>query len=93
MTDTQKEKEFKQLLADNKDMIYRLSYAYLYNKDDIDDLFQEIMINIWNSLDKFRNESKISTWIYRIAVNSALMHNKKDNKHKTIFKNREYRMG
>lgn len=85
MTDKLKEQKFKELLAENKAMIYRLCYGYLYNKEEIEDLFQEILINIWNSLDKFRNESKISTWIYRIAVNSALMYNKKEQKLKSVF--------
>lgn len=84
-----KEQKFKKLLNDDKDMIYRLCYAYLYNKNDVEDLFQEIVINIWNSLQNFRSEAKISTWIYRIAVNTALMHNKKDSKLKETFKNIE----
>jgi len=89
MTDKQKEQRFKELLYDNKEMIYRLCYAYLYNKNDVEDLFQEILINIWNSLDKFRNESKISTWIYRIAVNSALMYNRKNLKTRSVFESFE----
>jgi RNA polymerase sigma-70 factor (ECF subfamily) len=87
MSEKLKEQKFKKLLSENKDMIYRLCYAYLYNKNDVEDLFQEIMISIWNSLESFRNEAKISTWIYRIAVNTALMHNKKDSKLKGTFKN------
>lgn len=90
MSEKTKEQKFKKLLLENKGMIYRLCYAYLYNKDEIEDLFQEIMINIWNSLDKFRNEANISTWIYRIVVNSALMYNKKDQKLKTVFKNNQF---
>lgn len=85
MINTKKEQVFYQLFEENREKIYRLCYAYLYNKDEIDDLFQEIMMNIWNSLDKFRNESKISTWVYRIAINSAIMHNRKDTKHKDLF--------
>jgi len=87
MSVPEKEQKLKELLADHKDMIYRLCYAYLHNKEDIEDLFQEITINIWNHLDQFRGASKISTWIYRIVVNSALMYNKKDKKRKTFFSN------
>ena len=87
MSVPEKEQKLKELLAAHKDMIYRLCYAYLHNKEDIEDLFQEITINIWNHLDQFRGASKISTWIYRIVVNSALMYNKKDKKRKTFFSN------
>jgi RNA polymerase sigma-70 factor (ECF subfamily) len=43
----------------------------------VDDLFQEVMTNVWNSLPSFRGEAKISTWLYRIAVNTALIHRRK----------------
>ena len=85
MSDPVKEQKLKELLTDHKEMIYRLCYAYLYNKEDIEDLFQEITINIWNNLDQFRGASKISTWIYRIVVNTALLYNKKDKKLRTVF--------
>lgn len=71
---------FKQVLEDNKDRIYRICCAYERNAIDRDDLYQEIMINIWKNLDKFEGRSAISTWIYRIAVNTSLMHIKKESK-------------
>ena len=43
------------------------------NKIDADDLFQEVLIKVWNNLDTFRNESNIDTWIYRITTNTALL--------------------
>lgn len=81
MTETQKNKQFYELFGENKDRIYRLCYGSLDNKDDIDDLFQEVMINAWRNLDKFRGESMISTWLYRIAVNTAILFNKKYSRH------------
>lgn len=57
------------------------------NKSDIEDLLQDIYINIWNSLDKFKGEAKISTWIYRIAVNTALLHNKQLQKDRKVIAN------
>jgi len=89
MSDKQKEQKFKELLTDNKEMIYRLCYAYLYSKNEVEDLFQEVMISIWNSIESFRNESKVSTWVYRVVVNTALMYNKKDKRVKSIIKNTE----
>jgi len=71
---------FKQVLGENKDRIYRICCAYERNAIDRDDLYQEIAINIWKNLDKFEGRSAISTWIYRIAVNTSLLHIKKESK-------------
>lgn len=75
---------FKQILAENKDRIYRICCAYEHDIDERDDLYQEIMINIWKNLEKFEGRSAISTWIYRIAVNTSLLHVKKSVKKKSI---------
>ena len=69
-----KEAEFQKILADNQDKIFRICCAYIHDSDDRDDLYQEILINIWKNLDKFEGRSQISTWIYRIAVNTCLLH-------------------
>jgi|SRR6056297_3349457 len=90
MNVNQKEQRFKELLSENQAMIYRLCYAYLYHKDEVDDLFQEVMLNIWSSLEKFRGDAKISTWIYRIAINTALIYNKKKKKDTLFFKDIAY---
>lgn len=82
MNTSEKEKIFLQLLQENKDKIYRLCYGYLINKSEADDLFQEAMVNIWKNLEKFRGQSQLSTWVFRIAVNSALLYNKKLKKQK-----------
>ena len=50
-----------------------MCYFYATDKMPFEDLRQEIYVNIWLGLNQFRGESKISTWIYRVAVNSALM--------------------
>jgi len=68
-----KEKLFKDILEENKNRIYRLCLGYLIDKQEVDDLFQDVMINIWRGLDSFRGDAKISTWVYRIAVNTSLI--------------------
>ena len=82
---TEKEQIFTKLFVENRDKVYRLCNAYLNDKNVLDDLFQDIMINIWNNLHSFRQEAKISTWIYRIAVNTALMYNNKIKKKNNLF--------
>jgi RNA polymerase sigma-70 factor (ECF subfamily) len=80
----QKELLFKQVLDDNRGRIYSICCAYEHEKDRRDDLFQEIMINIWKNLDKFKGRSLISTWIYRIAVNTSLMHIRSETNRKKL---------
>ena len=86
---TDKEKLFINILNENKDRIYRLCLGYLIDKQDVDDLFQDVMINIWRGLDSFRGESKASTWVYRIAVNTSIIYNKKTKKKHQLIGNEE----
>jgi len=67
-----KEEKFKQIVADNKARITRISRYYAPSAEDWQDIFQEILINIWKSLESFRGESSVDTWVYRIAVNTSL---------------------
>ncbi len=56
-------------------IVYRICYAYLYDRSHAEDLYQEIMLQVWKSLDRYKGESKVSTWVYRIAVNTAMTYN------------------
>lgn len=67
------EKEFASLIKEHSRIINKVCYFYATDKMPFDDLQQEVYVNIWLGLNQFRGESKISTWIYRVAVNSALM--------------------
>ena len=77
MTRAERERLFDELFAENRGRIQRLCYGYLGPCGEVEDLFQEIMINAWNSLPSFRGESRASTWLYRVAVNTALVHRRK----------------
>lgn len=70
--DNTKEIRFRQIVEENSNRISRICSYYSKNYEDSKDLYQEILINIWKSLDKFRGDSSINTWIYRIAVNTSL---------------------
>jgi len=67
-----KEEQFKQIIAENDNRILRICGYYGTSSDEQKDIYQEILINIWKSLTSFRGESALSTWIYRVAVNTAL---------------------
>lgn len=64
--------KFVQIVNENQGIIYKVSKMYRDTKEDQEDLFQEIVLQLWNAYPKFRGESKVSTWIYRIALNTSI---------------------
>ena len=68
----QKETLFKEIFDKNSKKIFHLCYGYTGDQDAANDLLQETFLKVWQNLEKFRNKSLISTWIYRIAVNTCL---------------------
>lgn len=67
------QREFDSVIQEHSRIINKVCYFYAADRMPFDDLRQEIYVNIWLGLRHFKGESKISTWIYRVAVNSALM--------------------
>ncbi|WP_159521109.1 RNA polymerase sigma factor [Sunxiuqinia indica] len=67
-----KEEQFKQIVKDNEERVRRICRYYSNCNEESKDMYQEILINIWKSLDSYRGEAAISTWIYRIAINTSL---------------------
>lgn len=66
--------EFIQTIKDNEGIIYKITRVYTNNKEAQKDLYQEIVYQLWKSYDSFKGKSKISTWIYRIALNTSIAH-------------------
>jgi len=64
---------FAKLVDQNSEHIYRLGLKMLGNPQDAEDVLQETFIKVFNNIDGFEGRSKLSTWLYRIAVNEALM--------------------
>jgi len=71
----QREQIFNKMVAESRAGIYRICLAYLNDRSWADDLYQEIMLQLWSCMDRFRGEAKRSTWIYRVAVNTAVTYN------------------
>ncbi len=67
-----KEERFKEIIGDNESKIRRICRYYATSEEESKDIYQEVLVNIWKSLDSFRGDSALSTWIYRIAVNTSL---------------------
>lgn len=66
------EKEFLKTIHDFQKIIFKVCNVYRDSKEDQEDLFQEIVYQLWKSYPAFKKESKVSTWIYRIALNTAI---------------------
>jgi RNA polymerase sigma-70 factor (ECF subfamily) len=74
--------EFAQIAREHKGTIYTVCYMFSNNEDDVADLYQEILVNLWKGFTKFRGESNISTWIYRISLNTCISFERK--KHRKV---------
>ena len=79
-----KEKEFARIVREHKRRIYTVCYMFSKDSDEVADLFQEILINMWKGFSSFRGESNISTWIWRISLNTCINTSKKGRKLDTI---------
>lgn len=79
--DTLSEKDkFIGIIKDHKRIIYKVIYSYCRDAEDRKDLQQEVIIQLWKSLKTYNDTYKLSTWIYRIALNVAISHYRKDQK-------------
>lgn len=64
--------KFSLLVERYQPMVFRTCMGFLHNQNDSDDLTQEIFINVYQSLSRFKNRSSFSTWLYRISINASL---------------------
>ncbi len=69
-----KEKLFRSIVAEHQEMVVNTCYRFVFNREDAEDLAQDVFVEVFRSLEQFREESKLSTWIYRIAVTKSLDH-------------------
>lgn len=69
---TEQEKTFIEFFKPNQKLIHKICRIYTDNMDDHQDLFQEITIQLWKSFPGFKGDSKFSTWMYRVALNTAI---------------------
>lgn len=83
MKDSKQRNIFKQWIDSHAGLLFKIARAYALTADDRDDLFQEISLQVWRSIPNFRNESAVTTWLYRIALNTALRWKSNEQKHAT----------
>lgn len=78
------EKDFVQLINQHQKIIHKVCNLYLNGQEDKEDLFQEITLQAWKAFSQFRGDAKFSTWLYRVALNTAITFFRKDKKNAFI---------
>ncbi len=78
------EQEFARLVKEQKSTIYTVCYMFSKDQDEVNDLFQEILINLWNGFEKFEGRSNIRTWVYRVSLNTCISQDRKKKKNKSV---------
>jgi RNA polymerase sigma-70 factor (ECF subfamily) len=79
-----KEQEFEQLVRTHKATIYAVCYLFSKDQDEVADLFQECLINLWKSWAGYEGRSDVKTWIYRVSLNVCVSLDRKRKRHSTV---------
>ena len=66
------EKQFAQTVAEHKSTIYTVCYMFSKDVDEVNDLFQEVLVNLWKGFEGFQHRSDIKSWIYRVSLNTCI---------------------
>ena len=82
MLDGERDRIFGEWLSGHKVILFKVVRAYAFDHADRQDLFQEIALQVWRSVDAFRGDSSVPTWMYRVALNAAIAWNRKEHRHK-----------
>jgi len=79
------EKEFISLLNTHQNIIHKICSVYMTDITEREDLFQEITLQAWNAYGSFRGDAKFSTWLYRVALNTAISFFRKEKKKPAVL--------
>jgi len=79
------EREFEQMVRENRSTIYTVCYMFSNDQDEVADLFQEVLINLWKSLPSFaERRGNVRSWIYRVSLNVCISLDRKKRRNKTV---------
>ena len=78
------ERQFSQTVAEHKSTIYTVCYMFSKDADEVSDLFQEVLVNLWKGFEGFEHRSDIKTWIYRVALNTCISLDRKKRRSSTV---------
>ena len=70
------EREFEKMVREHRSTIYTVCYMFSTDKDEVADLFQEILINLWKGSESFRGDSGAGTWIWKVSLNTCISHDR-----------------
>ena len=71
------EREFEKMVREHKGTIYTVCYMFSSDKDEVADLFQETLINLWKGVNTFRGDADINSWIWKVSLNTCISHDRK----------------
>ena len=69
--------DFERLVMEHKSTIYSVCYMFVETRMEADDLFQEVLINLWEGFDGFRGDSALRSWVYRVSMNTCISYKRK----------------
>lgn len=78
-----KEEQFTALVREHKATIYAVCYMFSKNADEVNDLFQDVLVNLWQGFSRFEQRSNVRTWFYRVTLNTCINADKKRKRRKT----------
>lgn len=84
MERNENEQQFSRLVRKQKSTIYTVCYMFSKDEDEVAELFQETLVNLWNGFGSFEGRSDIRTWVYRVALNTCLSADRKKKRRKTV---------
>ncbi len=78
------ERRFAKLVNEQKSTIYTVCYMFSNDEDEVADLFEEVLINLWKGFSSFEGRSDLRTWVYRLSLNTCISADRKKRKRKTV---------
>lgn len=78
------EQQFAQLVKEQRSTIYTVCYMFSKDEDEVADLFEEVLINLWKGFQEFQGRSNLRTWVYRVSLNTCISADRKKKRRKTI---------
>jgi RNA polymerase sigma-70 factor (ECF subfamily) len=79
----QKETDFSRIIREQKSTIYTVCYMFSKDKQEVDDLFQEVLVRLWQGYDSFQGKSDLRTWVYKVSLNTCISIDRKKKRRKT----------
>lgn len=80
----EKKNEFEQLVKENKDTIYTVCYMFSKDQDEVADLYQESLINLWKGLPQLKSDGNVKGWVYRVSLNTCISLDRKKKSKPTV---------